>query len=197
MMQGSALKADALRSDAIQSYSAVDSRLYRLREDGTMKATTWQGTGQSGNRTPSLTAVLLAASIMLAQCAAVPVENAREPGPPANYGVLVANQLKTFKGFADYSNFAISGLRWIDTASGPSWIACVRYLDHGRQRYYSFFLQNGSIIRSRYDVRTDQCATQQYVTFEPATGTITAAAMPQQPVTGPAPPSLLFQQPIY
>ena len=162
-----------------------------------MKAATWQGSGQSPDVSPSLTAAVLAAALMLVQCAAVPVENAGQPTPSANYGALIANQLKTFKGFADYSDFAISGLRWIETANGRSWIACVRYLDHGRQRYYSFFLQNGAIIGSRYDVRTDQCALQQYVPFDRATGTVAATGMPALPAAGPASPSMLFQQPIY
>ena len=161
-----------------------------------MKATTWQGADRSANPGPSLIAAVLAASLMLAQCTAVPLENAGQPTPPANYGALIANQLKAFKGFADYSSFAISGLRWIDTATGRSWLACVRYLDHGRQRYYSFFLQGGSIISSRYDVRTDQCAAQQYVPFDPANGTVAAAA-PSPPAAGPSSPSMLFQQPIY
>jgi hypothetical protein len=163
-----------------------------------MKATTWRGPSQTARSGKSPTAAALAASIMLAQCAAVPVENAAQPAPPANYGQLIANQLKTFKGFADYSNFAISGLRWIANATkGRSWLACVRYLDHGRQRYYSFFIQDGSIISSRYDVRTDQCTTQQYVPFDVATGTVAAAMIPQQAAPGPPSPSMLFQQPIY
>lgn len=162
-----------------------------------MKATTWRDAGQTANSGASLTAAALAASLTLGQCAAVPVENAGQPAPPANYGALIASQLKSFKGFADYSNFAISGPRWVDAATGWSWLACVRYFDRGRQRYYSFFVRDGGIINSRYDVRSDQCATQQYMPFDVATGTVAAATIPQQPAPGLVSPAMLLQQPIY
>jgi hypothetical protein len=162
-----------------------------------MKAATWRSPGWTAHSGKSPTAAVLAASIMLAQCAAVPVENATQPAPPATYGLLIANQLKTFKGFADYSSFAISGLRWIDTATGWSWLACVRYLDHGRQRYYSFFIKDAAVVNSRYDVRTDQCPAQQYAPFDVATGTVAAAVIPEQPAPGPLSPAMMLQQPIY
>jgi hypothetical protein len=162
-----------------------------------MKAIPWRRTTKASGSATSAGAAALAGSVMLAQCAAIPVANTAQPAPPANYGTLVANQLKTFKGFADYSNFAISGLRWTDAAAGWSWLACVRYLDHGRLRYYSFFIQDGSIVGSRYDVRTDQCAAQQYAPFDVSTGTVAAVMVPQQTAPGPLSPALLMQQPIY
>jgi hypothetical protein len=161
-----------------------------------MKATPWRTTRKSVSA-PSAGATAFAASIMLAQCAAVPVGNSTQPIPPANYGALIAGQLRSFKGFADYSSFAVSGLRWTDAATGWSWLACVRFLDRGRQRYYAFFIQDGSIASSRYDVRTDQCATQQYAPFDVATGIAAAAMIPQQQAPGPLSPATLMQQPIY
>jgi hypothetical protein len=162
-----------------------------------MKATLQRAHPSASSGQSVMTAAVLAASLTLAQCAAVPVENAAQPVPPANYGALIAKELKKFKGFADYSSFEISGLRWVDVATGRSWLACVRYLEHGHQRYYSFFIQDGAITHMRYDVRTDQCVAQQYVPFDLATGTVAAAMSPQQPGPGPSSPSLLFQQPIY
>ena len=121
---------------------------------------------------------------MLVQCTALTPEDATQPVPPPNYGVLVANVLKTFKGYAAYSNFQISSLRWVHATTGWSWLTCVRYDDRGRSHFYSFFLDDKSVINARYDVRTDQCDAQQYVPFDIATGTVGS-------------PTAVLRQPIY
>ncbi len=120
-----------------------------------------------------------------------------QPPPPANYGVPVAATLRGFKGFAGYSDFQISGLRWVHTANGWNWLACVRFADRGRQHFYVFFLDAGSVIFSRFDVRTDQCAAQQYAPLDLATGTITAPLMAPPQVPGAPTQSFMLQQPIY
>jgi hypothetical protein len=158
-----------------------------MREDAMMKATPWRRAeiAKSCVFTPLLaTAAALGAAIMLAQCNALPPEDAAQPAPPANYGVLIANALKAFNGYAFYSNFQISSLRWVHAATGWSWLTCVRYNDHGQQRFYSFFLDDKSVINARYDVRTDQCAAQQYLPFDVATGTVGS-------------PTAVLQQPLY
>lgn len=134
-----------------------------------MKATAWQRLGAMTWATRI--AAVAGATIMLAQCAAVPVENAAQPSPPTDYGKLVADALKKFKDFSAYSDFQISGLRWVHTTTGWNWLACVRYNDRGRRTFYAFFLNETAIVTARYDVRTDQCPAQQYVPFDVNSGT--------------------------
>lgn len=154
-----------------------------------MTATTWrQGRQLAG---------LLSAAIVLAQCSAVPLASATQPPPPANYAALVAGTLRGIKGFGGYGEFQISGLRWVHSANGWTWLACVRFADRGRRHFYVFFLDAGSVVSSRYDVRTDQCAAQQYAPFDLVTGAI-AAPLPEQPQAAGGPPlSFTLQQPIY
>lgn len=149
-----------------------------------MKATKWRQAARTPERCGSRTAALLAASILLAQCSAVLPEDPTQPAAPANYGTIVSAAVKSFKGFADYSNFGISGLRWVHAASGWSWLTCLRYVDHGQQRFYAFFINGNTLVNARYDVRTDQCAAQHYVPFDAVTGAV-----------GSPPPAV--QQPIY
>jgi hypothetical protein len=155
-----------------------------MREDATMKATKWRHTARKLKRCEPRTAAVLAASILLAHCSAMPPEDPTQPAPPANYGLLVSTAVKSFKGFADYSNFGISGLRWVHAASGWSWLTCLRYVDHGKQRFYAFFINGNRVVNARYDVRTDQCAAQQYVPFDAAGGAVGS-------------PTPAVQQPIY
>jgi len=163
-----------------------------------MTATTWR-CGCVGTNAGLRLATLLGAAFVLVQCSAVPLANGTQPQPPADYGRLVSAALKGFKEFASYTNYQISGPRWVHASIGWSWLACARFVDHGRQRYYSVFIIDGAVALSRYDVRTDRCAEQQYVPFDATTGVIPAApAMAQPPTAGvPSPPSFTLQQPIY
>jgi hypothetical protein len=154
-----------------------------------MTATTWR----HGRRL----AGLLGAALVLAQCSAVPLASASQPPPPANYAALVAGTLRGIKGFSGFSDFQVSGLRWVHSAYGWTWLACVRFTDRGRQHFYAFFLDAGGVVSSRYDVRTDRCAAQPYAPLDMATGSI-AAPLPTQPqAAGAPPPSFTLQQPIY
>ena len=128
-------------------------------------------------------AALFTASIILANCSAVPAENAAEPTAPPNYGVLVSNSLKGFKGWPSYGNFEISGLRWVHVATGWNWLVCVRYDDHGHRRTYSFFIKDNAVVNGRYDIVTDECGAQKYAPFDATTGAIRSAAPAlQQPL---------------
>ena len=132
---------------------------------------------------PLWPAALLTASIMLANCSAVPAENATEPSAPPNYGVIVSNALKGFKDFPSYGNFEISGLRWVHAATGWNWLTCVRYNDHGQRRTYSFFIKDNAVVSGRYDTVTDACGAQEYAPLDVTTGAIRSAApAPQQPL---------------
>jgi hypothetical protein len=112
-----------------------------------MTATTWRP-GRVMASSGLQFAALLSAALVLAHCSAVPLANATQPPPPANYGALVAGTLRGIKGFAGYSDYQISGLRWAHTASGWNWLACVRFADHGRQHFYTLFLDAGGVIAS-------------------------------------------------
>ena len=163
-----------------------------------MTATTWRPARVAAHAGLQL-AALLSAGLALAQCSAVPLANGTQAPPPANYGALVAGPLRGFKGFAGWTDVQISGPRWVHTPSGWNWLVCVRFADHGRRHFYAFFLDSGSVISSRYDVRTDQCPAQQYAPLDPATGAVGAPLMAQPPVGGalPPPPAFTLQQPIY
>jgi hypothetical protein len=161
-----------------------------------MTATTWRR-GCVGANTSLGLAALLGAALVLAQCSAVPLANGTQPPPPANYGALVSAALKGSKEFASYGDFQISGLRWVHSSIGWAWLACARFVDHGRQRFYAVFMNDGGIVLSRYDVRTDRCAEQQYAPFDAMTGNIPAPPAAQPPAAGALPPSFTLQQPIY
>jgi hypothetical protein len=122
--------------------------------------------------------------VMLAGCSAVPLLDSVEPAAPPPYGTLVSDALKKFKGYAGYSNFEISGARWVHAQTGWNWLVCVRYNDGGRERFYSFFIDNNAVVNQRYDIVTDQCGLQQYVPFDATTGTVGS-------------PTPVRQQPIY
>jgi hypothetical protein len=155
-----------------------------VRDNATMTATTWRRARPAAPAPGSPIAVLLAATILLAQCGVALPEDATVPPPPANYGVLIANSLKGFKSLPNYSNFQISPLRWVHAETGWNWLTCLRYDDHGATRFYAFFIAGNSIVNSRYDVRTDRCAAQQYVPFDVTTGNVGS-------------PTPFYQQPIY
>ena len=111
--------------------------------------------------------------MVAARCSTLPPEkNAAEPVAQPAYGALVANTVKGFKPFAGYSNFEISGLRWVAAETGRNWLACLRYRDHGQLRFYSFFIANNAVVNARYAVVTDRCGAQQYVPFDITTGTV-------------------------
>jgi hypothetical protein len=125
----------------------------------------------------------LSATFAVSQCSAVPLQNAAEPAAPANYGVLVADAVKAFKPFTTYSNFEISGPRWVHAETGWNWLVCLRYDDHGRRRIYSFFIQGNAIVSARYEILIDHCSAQQYVPFDITTGAIGTPTPPaQQPI---------------
>ncbi len=127
---------------------------------------------------------LFGALIMLVGCSAVPLQDSTEPASPPPYGKIVSDALKKFKDYASYNNFEISGARWVHAATGWNWLICVRYNDGGRERYYSFFIDNHAVVNQRYDIVTDQCAVQQYLPFDATTGTVGS-------------PTPVRQQPIY
>ncbi len=75
-----------------------------------------------------------------------------DPSPPAEpeYGRIVASYFRqTFKGFSPYSsdpspytNFEISGLRWVHARTGWNWLVCTRFDQRGTPRTFAFYIQN-------------------------------------------------------
>ena len=62
-------------------------------------------------------------------------------------------------------SFEISDPRWVHTAIGWNWLACVRFQDHGQRRSYAFFFNKDEIVDQRYAVQIDACGTQTYSPF--------------------------------
>jgi hypothetical protein len=132
-------------------------------------------------------AALLLAVSLLPACSnvALPQEDMPASGADPTYTKLVANHIRTtFKAYTAYEAYEISGPRWVHAIRGWSWLACVRFQDHGRQRTYAMFIKNGAVVDSRYAVRTDDCDLQAYAPFDPSSGAM-------QPM------SIGTQQPIY
>jgi hypothetical protein len=71
-----------------------------------------------------------------------------------------------------YEDFEISGLQWVHSFKGWSWLACVHFIDHGHLRTYAVFIQNNAVVDSRYAVQTDACGSQTYTPFDMVTGTL-------------------------
>lgn len=162
-----------------------------------MKARTWRQRCPTRPHRTTKIAALLTAMLASAQCSTVPLESSAQQAAPANYSALVSTNLKSFKGFSGYSNFAISGLRWVHPTTGWSWLACVRFDDHGRQLYYAFFIKDNLIVAGRYAVRTDQCRAQPYQPLNVASGAIEAPAVATQPAPGTEGGPRMMQGPIY
>ena len=103
----------------------------------------------------------------------------------ADYRKLIATQFTTsFKDYNTFSAVEISSPRAVDSILGHTTITCVRFdtvlgapVSPGptpagtasnaqkRRLAYVFLIRNNAIVDARYDVQTDQCATQSYEPF--------------------------------
>jgi hypothetical protein len=109
----------------------------------------------------------------------------RAAGPPSAeppYVSLAAKYLQSvLKDRALYDAFEISGLRWVDSIKGWSWLACVHFRDRGHLRNYALFIQDNAVVDARYAVETDACETQAYTQFDLVTGVLGRPTAPVQP----------------
>jgi len=124
----------------------------------------------------ALTLALLLGCAQLAQ----PSETAPSVQPP--YALLASQYLASV--MADrsaYEDFEISGLRWVHSLKGWSWLACVHFADRGHVRTYAVFIQNDAVVDGRYAVETDACGAQTYTPFDMVTGTLGRPTAPRQP----------------
>ncbi|MGA9894378.1 MAG: hypothetical protein WBE48_14535 [Xanthobacteraceae bacterium] len=80
-----------------------------------------------------------------------------------------------------YDGFEISGLRWVTTIKGWSWLACVRFHDHGHTRIYAIVIQDGAVSDARYAVETDSCEAQTPTQFDLVSGELGRPTAPVQP----------------
>jgi hypothetical protein len=100
--------------------------------------------------------------------------------PP--YVSLAAKYLQsTMKDPAAYDDFEISGLRWVHSITGWSWLACVHFHDHGHLRSYALFIQDAAVVDGRFAVETDACEAQNYTPFDAVTGVLGRPTAPVQP----------------
>jgi hypothetical protein len=78
-----------------------------------------------------------------------------------------------------FEGFEISGLRWVHSLKGWSWLTCVHFLDHGHLRTYALFMQNDVVVEGRYAVQSDSCAAQSYTPFDIVTGVLGRPTAPE------------------
>jgi hypothetical protein len=103
------------------------------------------------------------------------------PAPPAYVSLSAQYLMSTLKDRFAYAGFEISGLRWIDTIKGWTWLACVHFQDHGHLRSYALFIQDNAVVDARYAVETDACGAQTYTPFDLVTGELGRPTAPVQP----------------
>ncbi len=121
--------------------------------------------------------------IALPGCSEIALSNsAMPPGAEPAYVSLAAKYLQSvLSDVRSYDGFEISGLRWVNTVKGWSWLACVRFHDHGHLRIYAIFIQNDVVNDARYAVETDACEVQTYTQFDLISGELGRPTAPVQP----------------
>jgi hypothetical protein len=136
-----------------------------------------------GTRRITLVSALVAAFVTLPACSELAQPSGVMPsGPEPAYVALVAKHLQSaFVDRSAYEGFEISGLRWVHTIKGWSWLACVHFTDHGHRRSYSIFIQGNAVVEARYAVETDACESQTYTQFDVTSGVLGRPTAPEQP----------------
>jgi hypothetical protein len=109
-----------------------------------------------------------------------------ETSPPTGaqppFVSLAATHLQSvLKDRASYDDFEISGLRWVHSITGWSWLACVHFHDHGHLRTYALFIQGNAVVDGRFAVETDACEAQTYTQFDVVAGVLGRPTAPVQP----------------
>lgn len=139
---------------------------------GRWRRTLWQRARQMLRQAVRVAA--LALFILGAAACSELAQSSQAALPPATqppYVTLTAKYLlAALKDRSNYSGFAISGLRWVDSLKGWAWLACVNFQDRGHPRAYAIFIQDNAVVEGRYSVETDACASQTYTPFDLFTG---------------------------
>jgi hypothetical protein len=126
--------------------------------------------------------VLALVLLLVSGCAQLAQPSEAPPSTQPPYALLASRYLASV--LADrsaFEDFEISGLRWVHSLKGWSWLACVHFTDHGHVRSYALFIQNDVVIDGRYAVETDSCGSQTYTPFDMETGTLGRPTTPRQP----------------
>jgi hypothetical protein len=128
-------------------------------------------------------ATLAVAFLVLPGCSELAQPSGVMPsGPEPPYVSLVSRYLQsTLANRAIYEGFEISGLRWVHSIKGWSWLACVHFADHGHRRSYALFIAGDAVIDARFAVETDACDAQTYTPFDVTTGTLGKPTPAEQP----------------
>jgi hypothetical protein len=111
-----------------------------------------------------------------------PSEASTPPGQQPAFAALAAKYLtSTMRDRAAFEGFEISGVRWVHSLKGWSWLACVHFSDHGHQRTYALFIQDDAVTDGRYAVQEDSCGSQSYTPFDVVTGVLGRPTSQEQP----------------
>jgi hypothetical protein len=126
---------------------------------------------------------LVAAFVVLPACSELAQPSGVMPsGPEPPYVALVARYLQSaLTNRTNYEGFEISGLRWVHSVKGWSWLACVHFFDRGHRRNYALFIAGDAVIDARYAVETDACDSQTYTQFDVTSGVLGRPTAPEQP----------------
>jgi hypothetical protein len=129
-----------------------------------------------------LWSALLALMLLLVSgCAQLAQPSEAPPSTEPPYALVASRYLASIMtDRSAFEDFEISGLRWVHSLKGWSWLACVHFTDHGHVRSYALFIQNDAVIDGRYAVETDACSSQTYTPFDMETGTLGRPTAPRQ-----------------
>jgi hypothetical protein len=144
----------------------------------------WSWRGMAAARLAGRRAAFATLLAAMAGCSQIAMPDSSEPLSQPPYVSLAAKYLQSnLKDVRAYDGFAISSLRWVSTIKGWSWLACVRFDDHGHNRFYAIFYQDNAISDARYAVATETCEAQSYTPFDLLTGELGRPTPPiQQPI---------------
>ena len=149
--------------------------------------------GKTGSLHAAWRGALMVSFILLSACGdvSVPKQDMPAAGIDPSFSTVVAGYIKsTLKNSASYDALEISDPRWVHSVKGWNWLVCVRFQDNGHRRTYAFFIEEKTIVDSRYAVQSDGCSTQNYSPFNLTTAAIGSApvgGIVSAPVGGPGP----------
>jgi hypothetical protein len=127
-------------------------------------------------------AALVSAFVILPSCSELAQPSGVPSGPEPPYVALVAKHLQSaFKDRSAFEGFEISGVRWVHTIKGWTWLSCVHFTDHSHRRSYAVFIQGDAVVEARYAVETDACESQTYTQFDVTSGVLGRPTAPEQP----------------
>jgi hypothetical protein len=120
--------------------------------------------------------------LLVSGCAQLAQPSEAPPSTEPPYASIASRYLASvMTDRSAFEDFEISGLRWVHSLKGWSWLACVHFTDHGHVRSYALFIQSEAVIDGRYAVETDACGSQTYTPFDMETGTLGRPTAPRQP----------------